>query len=289
MNLTQLRAFHLVADAESFSAAARAGAVSQPTLSGQVKALEAGYGTRLFERRGRGVQLTEMGRNLFALTQRLFALEQEAQALLAGAKALRRGHLRVSADSAYHAIPILAEMKNRHQGLTFGLKIDNSAAVLQQLLDYRADVVVTAKLTSDPRLQSLQIRRDRLIVFVATTHIWSRRENIGLNDLQGAEIVLRERGSITREVFERTLAERGVTPGALIEVQTREGVREAVAANFGVGIVFESEFGTDARFHKLHVADANLAVAEYAVCLQEQRRVALVRAFFEAARELAGK
>jgi LysR family transcriptional regulator, low CO2-responsive transcriptional regulator len=287
MNLTQLRAFHLVAGAESFSAAARAATVSQPTLSGQVKALESGYGVRLFERRGRGVQLTEMGQNLFALTQRMFALEDEAQSLLAGAKALRRGHLRVSADSAYHAIPILAELKQRHQGLTFGLKIDNSAAVLQQLLDYRADVVVTAKLTSDPRLQSLQIRRDRLIVFVPTAHAWRRRRNIALADLAGAEIVLRERGSITREVFEQTLAERGITPGALIEVQTREGVREAVAAQFGIGVVFESEFGTDARFHKLQVADADLAVAEYAVCLQERRRVALVRAFFEAARELA--
>jgi DNA-binding transcriptional LysR family regulator len=64
-------------------------------------------------------------------------------------------------------------------------------------------------------------------------------------------------------------------------------VREAVAAGFGIGVVFQSEFGEGERFRALHVADADLAVAEYVICLQERRRLALVRAFFDAAAELA--
>jgi DNA-binding transcriptional LysR family regulator len=58
MNLTQLRAFHRVAQAGSYSLAARSHRISQPTLSAQVKELEATYGVALFDRRGRGVQLT---------------------------------------------------------------------------------------------------------------------------------------------------------------------------------------------------------------------------------------
>jgi aminoethylphosphonate catabolism LysR family transcriptional regulator len=287
MNMTQLRAFHLVAQEKSFTKAALAAHVSQPTLSGQVKALEESYRVRLFERRGRGVELTELGQNLHALTLRLFALEGEAQALLAGTRALQRGHLRVAADSAHHAIPILARLKARHGGLSFALGIGNSAAVLQQLLDYQADVAVLAKLTSDPRLHTLQFRRDRLVLFVPVAHPWGRRKRIKLAELQGQELVLRERGSITREVFEETLAAASVTPAAIIDIQTREGVREAVAAGFGIGVVFESEFGADQRFQALHVSDADLAVAEYVLCLRERRRLALVRAFFESAAELA--
>src|SRR5262245_20276421 len=134
MNLTQLRAFHVVARAGSVSLAARAGSTSQPTLSAQVKALEKGYGVDLFARKGRGVQLTPVGQSLQAITTRLFAAEDEAQALLEGSRALTRGHLRVSADSACHVMPILAALKRRHQGLTFSLKVDNSAAVLTQLI-----------------------------------------------------------------------------------------------------------------------------------------------------------
>ncbi|HEX2115957.1 MAG TPA: LysR substrate-binding domain-containing protein, partial [Alphaproteobacteria bacterium] len=124
-------------------------------------------------------------------------------------------------------------------------------------------------------------------LFVPARHPLARRGRAPLSALGGQSLVLRERGSITREVFEATLAEAGVRPGALVEVQTREGVREAVAAGFGVGVVFESEFGSDERFHPIEVSDADLAVAEYAICLQERRRLALVRAFLDIAAELA--
>ena len=64
-------------------------------------------------------------------------------------------------------------------------------------------------------------------------------------------------------------------------------MREAVAAGFGVGVVFDSEFGDDARFHAVDVSDADLTVGEYVICLQERRRLALVRAFLDVARETA--
>ena len=289
MNLTQLRAFHLVARAGSFSAAARTEGLSQPTLSAQVKTLESTYGVGLFNRRGRGVQMTPAGQSLFNVTARLFAAEEEARSLLAGSRNLTRGHLRVSADSAYHVVPILAAMKKRHEGLTFTLKIDNSAAVLEHLIDHAADVAVMAKVTSDPRIHSMKLREDRLILFVTRTHPWSRRRRVSLADLAGRDIVVRERGSITREVFETGLAAAGIVPGSLIEVQTREAVRETVAAGFGIGVVFDSEFGSDPRFHPVAVADGDLNVGEYVVCLEERRRLALVRAFLDVAHEIASR
>lgn len=283
MNPIQLRAFHLVARERGFTRAATAARVSQPTLSSQVGALEASYRLQLFERRGRCIELTPIGQNLFDITSRMFALEDEARALLAGTRALTRGHLRVSADSAYHAIPILAALKQRHEGLTFSLRIGSSAAVLQELLDYQADVGVMAKMVSDPRLHSAQFKQDRLIVFVPAGHGWARKRRVALSELAGQDLVLRERGSITREVFEASLAAGAVRPGAIIEVQTREAVREAVAAGFGIGVVFRSEFGNDRRFVPLDVEGGQLGVAEYVACLQERRDLALVRAFLDAA------
>ena len=99
MTPSQLRAFHLVAESGSFSAAARDSGLSQPNLSGQVTALEKAYGIRLFDRRGRSVVPTETGRQLHGITSRLFAAQEEAQALLEGEQTLTRGHLRIAADS----------------------------------------------------------------------------------------------------------------------------------------------------------------------------------------------
>lgn len=289
MNLTQIRAFHVVASAGSFSLAARTEGLSQPTLSAQVKALEATYGVGLFNRRGRGVQMTPAGQSLFAITTRLFAAGEEAHALLAGSRDLTRGHLRVSADSAYHVIPILAELKKRHEGLTFTLKIDNSAEVLDHLIGHTADVAVMAKVTSDPRIHSMKLREDRLILFVPRKHPFATRRRMRLSDLAGRDIVVRERGSITREVFEAGLAAASVVPGSLIEVQTREAVRETVGAGFGIGVVFDSEFGADPRFHPITVADGDLNVGEYVACLEDRRRLALVRAFLDVARQIASQ
>ncbi|WP_158266809.1 LysR substrate-binding domain-containing protein [Alsobacter soli] len=287
MNLTQLRAFHLVATAGSFSVAARTGGVSQPTLSAQVKGLETTYGVSLFDRKGRGAQLTPLGHSLHQITTTLFQAEDEARDLLAGNRWVTRGHLRVAADSAYHVMPVLAAMRDRHRGLTFQMRIDNSANVLAQVLGFEADVAVTALPTSDPRVTAESLRRDRLVLFVPRTHPWAARDAIMAAEIEGCDLVIRERGSITREVFETRLAQDGIRPGALFEVQTREAVREAVGAGFGVGVVFESEFGTDPRFKPLSLVEGGLEVGEYVVCLTERRRLALVSAFFDAAHRLA--
>ena len=287
MTPSQLHAFHLVAEAGSFSAAGRASGISQPNLSGQVAALERAYGVRLFERRGRSVTLTETGRQLQGITTRLFALRDEAQALLAGEQAATRGHLRIAADSAHHVVPIMAALKKRADGLTFSLSIDNSAVVLQRLLRHEADVAVMAKSVSDPRLHALRLRTDRLVLFVPGDHPFAKRGRMPLVALAAQDLVLRERGSITREVLEEAMAAADIKPLSIVEVQTREGVREAVAAGFGVGAVFASELGEDRRFRRIVVTDRDLSVAEYAVCLQERRRVALVRAFMDEATRLA--
>ena len=287
MTPTQLRAFHLVVESGSFSAAARASGLSQPNLSSQVTALEQAYGVRLFDRRGRSVLPTETGRQLHGITTRLFAVQDEARALLAGEQALTRGHLRIAANSAHHVVPIMAALRDRTERLTFALSIDNSAVVLERLLRHEADVAVMAKSVSDPRLHAVRLRTDRVVLFVPTRHPLARLGRAPLAALAGQSLVLRERGSITREVVEQAMAAADIRPDAIVEVQTREGVREAVAAGFGIGAVFASELGEDRRFRRILVTDTDLNVAEYAVCLQERRRVALVRAFMDEATELA--
>lgn len=287
MNATQLKAFHAVARQGSFTRAARAEGLSQPNLSGQVKALEEAYGVRLFERRGRGVELSELGRQLYAITDRLYALEDEAQALLAGSKALTIGHLRIAADNAIHAMPIMAELKRRHSGVSLSMAIGNSEAVLRQLADYHADVGVTARRPSEPRYHAIPYRRDRLIVFVPRGHALADRATLEVRELEGVDMVLREPGSVTRAVFERAMAEAGVRVGAIMDIDGREAVREAVGSGLGIGAAFAREFVPDDRFVAIPVPDAAFDVGEYVVCLEERLRLTAVRAFMRIAQEMA--
>lgn len=276
-----LAAFHAVAEAESFTGAARARHVSQPTLSAQVRSLEESYGVRLFDRIGRQTRLTPLGQNLFVITSRLFAAQDEAQALLAGTRTLQRGHLRIAADSATHVMAALARMRSKYPGLTFSLTIGNSSEVVSQIMDFAADVAITARPISDPQIHVVKLRSDVLVAFVASDHRLAAHRSIPIEAFSGEDVVLRERGSITREVFETRLSSAGIRPANLLEVQSREAVREAVAAGFGIGITFDSEFRADPQLTRLKVTGADLAVGEYAVCRTERRRLPLVRSFFE--------
>ena len=91
--------------------------ITQPTLSGQVKELEERYGTKLFVRHGRRIELTDLGKSAFSITRLMFRYEEEVEHLLQSARALTSGELRVAADSPYIATPLLAQFQRLYPGI----------------------------------------------------------------------------------------------------------------------------------------------------------------------------
>lgn len=287
MNHAQMRAFHTVARELSFTRAARVLNVSQPTLSAQVKALEAGYGVRLFDRRGRRIAMTELGDALLDITHRMFALEEEADDLLAGARALTRGHLKLGADGPHHVVPLMAAFRQRHPGIRLSLAMGNADRVIEDLSDYRTDIAVVGRAPRDDRFHVLPFGSAPLAVFVAATHPWAKRRSVRLADLAGQPMVLREPGSLTRQVLSRALERASIEIDAVMEIDSREAVAEAVAGGLGIGVVSLGEFGGDNRVRAIPIAGNPVAMAEHVVCLEDRRRLRIVRAFLALAREMA--
>lgn len=287
MNFAQLRAFHAVATEGGFTKAARLLNVTQPTCSQEVKALEETHGVTLFDRGNRQVTLTEVGTALFAVTRRLFAAEQEAMEFLAGVRQLDGGTLAVGADGPFHAVPLIARFTRTHPGPTVTLAVGNSQAMLERLLETRIDVAVLADVPGDQRLYVLPLRRDPVRLLVPRGHALARRRGVSLTDLAAERLILREPGSMTRRLVERTLAAHDIVPAAVMEIQSREAVVEAVAAGLGVGFTSAAEFTGDPRLVLLPLAGVTVEMDEFVVCLRERRRLAVVRAFLDLAREMA--
>lgn len=289
MNLTTILAFHRVASAGSFSAAATLCGVSQPTLSIQVRNLERTIGRSLFERRGRRIRLTPDGEQLYETTRRLSLAMDDVEAVIAGARLETRGCLRVTADSAVHALPILARLKQHSSAFRFTIRISNSAEVIAEVLADLADIGITARPTHDAKLHATRIRDDQLVVLVAADDPLAQRRRLRLDELEGRDLIVREKGSITREVADRVLLASGIRKGAVLEVATREAAREAVAAGFGYGVVFASEAANDGRLAVVDIVDADVSVSEYVICRAERRGLGLVGRFLEAAGRVAAE
>lgn len=280
MRLTQLRSFHAVATAGSFTRAAESLHVSQPTVTTQVRQLEDLYKVELFHRTGRRVRATEIGERLLQLSRQIFGLEAESVQLLRDAGELRSGHLRVAAVGPSHVTKMLVAFNQRY-GIKISVSTGNSQDVLDRLLDYSADVGVLAQVFRDKRFVSVPYSEHPVVIFSSTTHRFARRRSIRTAELQGEKLILRELGSTTRKAIESALKAGHVEPDVVMEVASREIIREAVAQGVGVAAVSEVEYVPGPGLHAVRISDASVRTYAHVVCLAERRDMRMVRAFFD--------
>jgi len=285
MNLTQLRSFHAVASAGGFVAGAAVLNVSQPTLTAQIKALETDYGVQLFYRRNRRSELTPTGRDLHAITKRLFAEEHEARELLGAAEELRTGHLKIGAVGPYHVTEMLAAFNQRYPGITLSMSLGNSSEVQRDLLEYQSDVSVLAHIDPDSRLLTIPYRRHPVLVFMSSDHRLAKRKSVRMRELANEPFVARELGSTTRRAFEAAAEAHGIILRTVIEIGSREAIREAVLRGIGIGYVSEAEFIPDARLSAVRISDAEIFTAAHVVVLRERQHSRIIKAFLDVVRD----
>ena len=281
INFKQLRCFHAVVQEGSFTAAARALFVGQPSITTHVKALEQRFGVELFCRHGHNVELTDTGRRLSEIAQRVFGLETEAAETLRAASGCHVGQLRVGAIGPAHITDMIVAFGQRYSEVELSVSLGNTREVLAGLFSFRSDVAIVPRPVEDVRLHSMPLGRNRIVLLVGRDHPWSTRLSVSINDLGGQRMVLRERGSATRKEFEDALAAAGVEIRTVLEIESREAVAEAVAVGIGVGIALEEDTHPDDRVHPLRVCGAELYLELHLTCLEERKGSPLIKAFFD--------
>lgn len=284
MRYTQLRSFHNVANAGGFNAAADVYNISQPTLTAQIGALEQEFGVELFVKRGRRRELSDTGRQLLAITTRLFAEEAEALAFLSESRELRTGRLSIGAVGPFHVTEMLAAFNQAYPGIELAVKIGNSTEVLDDLASYRCDVAVLAYIDEDDRLLTVPYRRHPVVVFVRRDHRFAGRSSIRLPELEGEPMIVREQGSTTRRAFEAALAETGTKPRLVMEIGSREAVREAVIRGLGISYVSEAEFVPDETLTLIPIEGAEVYTYAHVVVLKQRETGRIIKAFLDVVR-----
>ena len=287
MLYTQLRSFHAVATEGGFTAASRVLSIGQPTITTQVRALEEHYDVELFHRRGRSVTLTEAGRGLFSITQRMMSQEADAQDYLNALGGFHTGHLKIGAAGPFHVTEMLSAFSERYPDLKLSVIIGNSQEVLNRLLDFRADVAVLVPLDGgvlqDERFWTLPYSRDEIHAFMNKNHPLAKKRSIKLTDLAGERMILRERGSSTRRVFEAALAEADVSIDPMIEIGSREAVWMTVQRGLGIGVVSQSEYIPHKNLKAVPFSDCKIYTSDHLVCLTERKDSRMIRAFLDVA------
>ncbi|MCQ9132917.1 MULTISPECIES: LysR family transcriptional regulator [Streptomyces] len=241
-----------VARLGSLGAAARELGITQPAASSRIRSMERQLGVALVDRSPRGSRLTDAGA---LVTDWAGRIVEAARAFDAGARALRDrrdSRLRVAASMtiAEYLLPgWLLALHARRPDTAVSLLAGNSAAVAERLLAGEADLGFVEGLTAPAGLDSAVIAHDRLVVVVAPGHPWARRRRpLDASELASTPLILREKGSGTRQVLDTAL---GGLARPLIELSSTTAVKAAAVSGAGPAVLSELAVGEELALRRL--------------------------------------
>lgn len=240
MNLHQLRIFSTVARLASFSRAAEALHISQPSVSIQVADLERALGVELFEQLGKRIYLTDAGRVIEGYAQRILTLVDEAQDAVGEVTELHRGRLAVGASmtpGTYLLPKVLGQYEERFPKIAVTLEIGHTRRIQERLLRNELDVGIVGWVGSPQNFVVQPLLDDELVVLASPRHPLAAAASMRVAALQDHRMILSERGTGTREAIDSALRGVEIELAPAMELGSIEAIKESVAEGLGITIL----------------------------------------------------
>jgi DNA-binding transcriptional LysR family regulator len=234
MTLEQLRIFIAVAEKQHVTQAASELNLTQSATSAAIAALEARYGIKLFDRVGRGIALTQTGRDFLNEARAVMARAKAAAQVLDDLAGLKRGSLTLAASQTvanYWLPPRIETFRRSYPGIDLHVSIANTEQVAQAVGRGDADLGFVEGEVDDPALAAREMPGDSLVIVVGVRHPWIGQARIPPKFLPKTCWILREPGSGTRSMFEAALEKFDLKLSDLnirLELPSNEAVRVAV-------------------------------------------------------------
>lgn len=237
----RLKVFQSVAKNLSFTKASQELFVSQPAITKHIQELETCYQTRLFERQGSKISLTEAGELLLKHSEKILddykQLEYEMHLL----HDEYIGELKLGASTTiaqYVLPPLLANFITKFPQINLSLINGNSRGVEVALQEHRIDLGLVEGIFRLPNLKYTAFLQDELVAVVHMRSKLAVADEILPEELPNIPLVLRERGSGTLDVFERALLQYNLKLSSL-NVLCILAVRKVSSFFWSIRIVWE--------------------------------------------------
>ncbi len=243
MDIRRLEVFCKVVDLGSFTRAAEAALLSQPSVSEHIRTLEEHYNEKLIDRLGRRAQPTHAGKILYQYARRIIQLKDEADQAIKQFQGNLSGKLAVGASTipgAYLLPPLIDSFKSSYSSIELMLKISGTTAVVEEILKGTLELGLIGTLWKDQRVECEEMFSDELVLTVYPDHPWAKKSSVYPGELLETPFILREPGSGTRIEMTQGLKKAGVEVAhfqVVAEVGSNEAVRQGVRSRIGVAIL----------------------------------------------------
>lgn len=251
MDIHRLVVFCKVIELQSFTKAADAVCLTQPTVSEHIRALEESLGEKLVDRLGREVLPTPAGKILYQYARDIIQLRDEAIQALEKFKGNLSGNLVIGSSTipgTYILPQLIGSFKSLHPSIQIRVRISSSAEVVDRILDGGVEFGLIGARWDDRRILLEEVFSDELVLIVYPEHRWAKAPSVEIEQIADEPFVFREKGSGTRIVMTRALEAAGFPMSrmrVIAEMGSTEAVRQAVKARIGVAIVSSQAVAED--------------------------------------------
>ncbi|MDC3416260.1 LysR family transcriptional regulator [Aquibacillus salsiterrae] len=255
MELRQLRYFMEVAEREHVSEAAANLHVAQSAISRQIANLEAELGVALFEREGRNVKLTQIGRIFFTHTTTAMKAIEHAKKQIDEHLDPERGTIKIGFPTslASHLLPtVISEFKQKYPKVAFQLRQGSYNFLIDAVKNRDIDLAFLGPVPTDQvDIKSDILFTENLSALVPASHPLAERSSLDLRDLRKEAFVLFPKGYILHKLVIDGCKQAGFQPNVTSEGEDLDAIKGLVSAGIGITLLPESAFGeANSRYTK---------------------------------------
>lgn len=251
--LTQLAAFEAVVQMGSFTRAADALHMAQPTVSLLVKKLSETLGVQLLKTTTHGIQVTEAGSEAYKFCQEFFQSFAGLDDRLDEMRLSTGGVLRIAVcTGAESTVPaMLCNYCMQNPQVRLHLSVANRMHLLERLAAGADDFYVFGVPPEDEEVQMHPLCTDEFHIYASLRHPYARRRRLRFADIAKEPFILREVGARARLVADALFAEHECRPHVRMEMDNNEAIMCAVATGFGIALLSQHAVGPNPRHSAL--------------------------------------
>ena len=237
MDIAALDTFVAVASCGSFSDAAQQRQLTQPAISKRIAALESELNTRLFDRIGRQITLTESGQALLPRAQRILEELEDSRRALSNLSGTVAGRLTIATShhiGLHRLPPVLRSFMARYPAVDLDLQFRASEVICDDVEHGKLELgIVTLPAELHENLRMHIVWHDPLRIVCAKTHPLAQLKTFDITQLSRYPAILTEKGTFTRNVLEQAFGPLGISVQAKLSTNFLETIKMMVSVGLG--------------------------------------------------------
>jgi len=234
--LKQLYSFEAVVRLGGFTSASKELHITQPAVYMQVQQLQKNIGTKLFNINGKTITPTFIGKKIYETALAAINVVENSKLEIDQSLNPDSGHLQIAVATTANSFVsrLLSRFKKEFPKMTFYIDVTNRQALLDNLKNHNADLVIMGEPPKNIPLISSAFMENPLIAIVHPDNELLTKKKISIKDLNKETLLTREIGSGTRITIERFT---GLDFNSDIQINSNQAIVEAVQAGLGIGFV----------------------------------------------------